>query len=92
VRDSFFFKADWHGAFVTVIESETPSLVGQCGLVLVERKNTFLIVNKRSELKLLSKGGSVFAMKVNGMLVKLYGNSIRVRASERSVQKFRQKH
>lgn len=77
---------------MTVIESETPSLVGQCGIVLVERKNTFLIVNKRSELKLLSKGGSVFALKVNGMVVKLLGNTLRVRASERSVHKFRQKH
>ncbi len=60
--------------------------------MLVERKNTFLIVNKKSELKLLSKGGSVFALKVNDMVVKLYGNAVRFRASERSVQKFRQKH
>jgi RNase P/RNase MRP subunit p29 len=74
------------------VESETPSLVGHCGIVLVERKNTFLIVNKNSELKLLSKGGTVFALKVNGMVVKLFGTAIRVRSSERSVQKFRQKH
>ncbi len=85
-------KADWHGAFVTVVSSETPSLIGHCGIVLVERKNTFLIVNKKSELLLLVKRGSVFAMQINGLIVKLFGDALRVRSAERSVQKFRQKH
>jgi ribonuclease P protein subunit POP4 len=84
-------KADWHGAFITVLQSETPSLVGHAGIVLVERKNTFLIVNKKSQLLLLSKAGTVFAMRLNNMTLKLYGDNLRVRSSERSVQKFRRK-
>ncbi len=84
-------KADWHGAFISVLESATPSQVGHAGIVLVERKNTFLIVTKKSELLLLSKAGTVFAMRLANMVLKLHGDAVRVRASERSVQKFRRR-
>ena len=84
-------KADWHGAFITVLQSDTPSQVGHSGLVLVERKNTFLIVNKKSELLLLSKSGTVFSMRLSNMVLKLHGDAVRVRASERSVHKFRRR-
>jgi RNase P/RNase MRP subunit p29 len=84
-------KADWHGAFVTVLQSATPSQVGHAGIVLVERRNTFLIVTKKSELLLLSKAGTLFAMRLNNMVLKLNGDGVRVRSSERAVHKFRRR-
>ena len=84
-------KADYHGAFVTVQECGTPSMVGVCGIVLLERRNTFLIITKHSELKKVPKVGTVFVFQVAGLVVRLHGSQLRFRASERSVHKFRLK-
>ena len=44
-------KADYHGSIITVTRAKCPSLVGACGIVLQETKNTLKIITKDDRLK-----------------------------------------
>lgn len=82
-------KSDFHGAFISVIESQSPSHLGLSGIVVMERKNVFVVITKKSRVVTIPKNGSVFQMKVSGLMVKLYGSRICFKASERMVKKFK---
>jgi len=57
-------KADFHGSIVTVRRSKNAALVGLEGIVVQETENTFKIVTRKDELKVLPKQGSVFVFAV----------------------------
>lgn len=82
-------KADFHGAFLSVVEAINPSLVGHSGIVVMERKNSFLIVTKKNRMVAIPKKGSVFVTKVCGAVMHLYGTALRFRGTDRAVHKFK---
>ncbi|XP_002736301.1 ribonuclease P protein subunit p29-like [Saccoglossus kowalevskii] len=84
-------KADYHGCIIKVTKSKCPSYVGTTGIVVQETKNVFKIITKDDILKTIPKVNTVFCVEVQSLLVTLYGNHLRRRASERSVKKFKSK-
>ncbi|GBE82326.1 RNase P/MRP, p29 subunit [Sparassis crispa] len=57
-------KADFHGSLVTVRQSKNPCLVGLSGIVVHETENTFKVVTKNDQLKLIPKQNTIFAFAV----------------------------
>lgn len=82
-------KADFHGAYIRVTQSRSPTHVGLTGIILMEFRNSFRVITKTSRLLLIPKAGSVFVMRTCGFIVTLYGSQLLVRSSERSVGKFK---
>ncbi|KAI0374793.1 RNase P/MRP p29 subunit [Pilatotrama ljubarskyi] len=57
-------KADFHGAVVTVRRSKNPCLVGISGIVVHETENSFKVITRKDQLKLIPKQNSVFVFAV----------------------------
>ncbi|TBU32399.1 RNase P/MRP, p29 subunit [Dichomitus squalens] len=57
-------KADFHGAIVTVRQSRNPCLVGLSGIVVHETENSFKVITRKDEQKLLPKQNSIFVFAV----------------------------
>jgi len=57
-------KADFHGSILTVRRSKNPSLVGCCGILIHETENTFKLVTRADQLKVIPKQNSVFAFSI----------------------------
>ncbi|KAJ3826898.1 RNase P/MRP, p29 subunit [Lentinula raphanica] len=57
-------KADYSGSFLSVQMSKNPSLVGIQGIVLHESENTFNIITKNNETKVLPKQNTIFTLCV----------------------------
>jgi RNase P/RNase MRP subunit p29 len=58
-------KADLHGALIKVCESVNINNVGIEGINLLETKRTFCLLNKKNEIKIILKKGSVFALDIS---------------------------
>eukprot|EP00050_Salpingoeca_kvevrii_P018450 m.74442 g.74442 ORF g.74442 m.74442 type:complete len:248 (+) comp8053_c0_seq2:2521-3264(+) len=84
-------KADYHGAFLTVIRSKQPSFVGRSGIVVHETSQTFQVITPDNVTLTLPKPNSVFSFSVCGLTCTLYGNHIRYKGTERTVRKFKSK-
>ncbi|XP_072014169.1 ribonuclease P protein subunit p29-like [Amphiura filiformis] len=84
-------KADLHGSILTVTKSKCPSYVGTSGIMLQETRNVFKIITKENRLKTIPKANSIFTLSLDGLAITIYGNHFRLRASERSVKKFKLK-
>lgn len=85
-------RADWHGAVIQVIKSQSPGLVGLTGIVLQETTNTFKIITAENKYKTLPKAHTVFTMKVgDNTVATLYGNHILYKPADRSIRKFKAK-
>ncbi|XP_014788430.1 ribonuclease P protein subunit p29 [Octopus bimaculoides] len=84
-------KADYHGCYLTVSKSKCPSYVGTTGIVLMETKNIFKIITKDDKFKCIPKKNSVFCFSLDAYCFTLYGNHMKVKASERSHRKFKTK-
>lgn len=66
--DSIFakmVKADLHGSQITVCESVNKNNIGVEGINLLETKRTFCLLNKKNEIKIILKKGSVFAIDIS---------------------------
>jgi len=57
-------SADFHGAKITCVRSRCAGRVGVEGIVVRDTKFTFVIVNKRNEIKTVPKEGAVFRFEV----------------------------
>lgn len=88
-------RMDFHGAFVKVTKATCPAHLGIEGLVLMETKNTLQLLGKDDVLRTVPKNGSSFSLRLgtkNGQtLVTIAGSSIRSRASERAVKKWKRR-
>ncbi|GAB1599254.1 ribonuclease P protein subunit p29-like [Argonauta hians] len=84
-------KADYHGCYLTVSKSKCPSYVGTSGIVIMESKNIFKIITKDDKLKRVPKKNSIFSFSLEGYCFTLYGNHMKVKSSERSHRKFKNK-
>ena len=57
-------QIDYHGAILAVKRSNCKTLIGLNGIVLQDKKNTFLILNKDNELKIVPKANSLFEFEL----------------------------
>lgn len=58
-------KADLHGANIIVCESNNKNNIGLEGINLLETKRTFCLLDKKNEIKIILKKGSVFAIDIS---------------------------
>jgi len=84
-------RADFHGAFVKVVRAPNPKLIGMEGYILMETRNTFQLVTKRSKRKIVPKSGSYFTFCVDDLLFTLDGSTMCLKPSERAVKKWKNK-
>ncbi|PVG04300.1 RNase P/MRP, p29 subunit [Serendipita vermifera] len=97
-------KADFHGCIVKVKESKNASRIGCEGIVVHETSNTFKVVTRKNQLKVLPKQGAIFLLSIPlyapsphsqesdpRIELDLYGNQFRFRAAERAGKKFKAK-
>ncbi|KAL5037133.1 hypothetical protein BDV3_006672 [Batrachochytrium dendrobatidis] len=84
-------KADFHGAFLTVVKSKCPSNIGISGIVIKDTENMFHLISRKNTLKAIPKQGNVFTFGVGNSLITLYGNQFRTRPADRASKKFKAK-
>lgn len=84
-------RADLHGAFVKVVKAPNPKLIGMEGYVVMETRNTFQLVTKRSKRKIVPKSGTYFSFCVDEILFTVDGSTMCMKPSERAVKKWKNK-
>ncbi|KAJ1342588.1 hypothetical protein BSLG_002905 [Batrachochytrium salamandrivorans] len=84
-------KADFHGAFLTVVKTKCPSNVGISGIVIKDTENMFHMITRQNKLKVIPKQGNVFTFCVGNALLTLYGNQFCTRPADRASKKFKAK-
>ena len=57
-------KADYHGALIKVALAVNQSLVGLTGIVVREKKKSFILITKKDEIKLICKRGTAIDIKL----------------------------
>ncbi|KAI8051106.1 Rof/RNase P-like protein [Syncephalis plumigaleata] len=82
-------KADLHGSVMKVVRSRCPSYVGTTGIMIMETKNLFRIIDQRNRLISVPKANSVFALSINQHEYIIYGSQFCYRAADRAVKKFK---
>ncbi|CAG0894701.1 unnamed protein product [Darwinula stevensoni] len=82
-------RADYHGCLLKVTASRCPSLIGICGIVVKETRNSFLIMERSNTIKTLLKDGSHFGFLLDGYFFTLYGTALLMRPADRSTRKFK---
>ena len=106
--DGILFKllrADMHGSYMIVDYSENYNTIGMKGIVILETKNTFMIITQDSVVKTIMKKGTIFKIPLfdclllgeNSVSIKkedlkfiyLNGNGFLYKATERTKAKFR---
>ncbi|XP_055350524.1 ribonuclease P protein subunit p29-like [Paramacrobiotus metropolitanus] len=80
-------KADYHGAMLKVVESNNPSLVGVEGIVTRETRNTFHLITRADQLKIIPKSVCTFEYAVGNVRVKIYGVNFCSRPADRIKRK-----
>ncbi len=58
-------KADLHGAKIMICDSLNKNNIGIEGINLLETKRTFSLLDKKNEIKIILKKGSVFAIDIS---------------------------
>lgn len=98
-----FLKCELTGAYLKIIESTNKLSIGIEGFIVLEKKNSFLIITKNNKLTLLLKKGNLFCfpfsidgnfeyLKNNSNLFlnfSVYGDNFLFKAVERSKLKFK---
>lgn len=82
-------KADYHGAYVRVLRSCCPSVVGIEGIIVMDTRNTFKILGKDNIARTIPKESSLFQVKFDKYELTLYGKYLCTRPSERSTKKIK---
>jgi len=82
-------RVDLHGAFIEVVQSNCPDLIGLKGIVIKETKNTFALVTKSNVTKTVPKSESEFRVEIRRGCITLAGNSFLTRPAERATKKIK---
>jgi len=77
-------KADFQGSIMGVEKSKNPLLLGLEGICVQETKDTFKVVTKDNEFKVLPKQNTVFYFHFDTRKILLFGNRLRQRQSSRA--------
>lgn len=80
------YKADFHGATITVKDSKCADLIGKSGICIMETKNTFKILSEDNIVRTVPKTSSVFAFHLDDFDFMIFGKHIARKPAERSVR------
>ena len=80
------YNNTWIGSTMNIVESTDPTLVGRTGLVLDETKNTLVMLEKDSTLR-IGKAGITFSLDNSNVVVQ--GALVGQRPEDRTNRKYR---
>ena len=84
-------KSDFHGSIIKILSSTCKSYEGLSGIVIQESMRTFKIVTKYDKIITILKQNCILLMEVLGKHVKMYGQHLCYRPSDRLKIKFKMK-
>jgi len=84
-------RADLHGCNLKVTKAKNSCLVGLQGIVVMETRHTFQIIDKKSVVKNIPKDGTSFTFSLNGHVITIQGSSFIMKPSDRAVKKWKKK-
>ena len=84
-------RADLHGCYFKVSKALNSCLVGHQGIVVMETRNSFQIINKKNSVKTIPKHGSSFTFVLDGVVITLNGSSLCMKPTDRAVKKWKKK-
>lgn len=84
-------RADMHGCLVKVTRAINSCLIGIQGIIIMETRNTFRIINKQNEVKEVPKKSTSFTFALDKIVVTFSGSSFIMKPSERAVKKWKRK-
>lgn len=84
-------RADLHGSMMKITRALNPCLVGIQGIVVMETKNSFQMIDKQSVLRIIPKLGTSFTLAVHGLVITLSGSSLIMKPSDRAVKKWKRR-
>merc|ERR1712049_54925 len=76
---------------IKVTKAKNSCLVGLQGIVVMETRHTFQIIDKKSVVKNILKEGTSFTFALNGHLITIQGSSFMMKPSDRAVKKWKKK-
>lgn len=101
---SKLLRADYHGAYLIVYNSRNSNNIGIKGIVILETKNSFLIITIKNEIKTIIKDGAIFKIplfdclllneeevinKDESLYIYINGSGFLYKATERTKAKFK---
>ena len=66
-------------------------LTGIQGIVVMETRHTFQIIDKKNVLRNVPKSGTCFTFVIDGLLITISGSSFVMKPHERAVRKWKRK-
>jgi len=84
-------RADLHGAFIKIVRSTNKKMVGLEGYLVMETRNTFQVVTRKSVRKVIPKSGVYFTFSVDQLLFTIDGSTMCMKPSDRAVKKWKNK-
>ncbi|XP_014273622.1 ribonuclease P protein subunit p29 [Halyomorpha halys] len=81
------WKADYHGAYITIVKSTCPSLVGIEGILVFETKNVLKILGKDNITRSVPKASCEFKITIGDYQVKFLGKHFMIKPTDRAVKK-----
>lgn len=84
-------RADMHGCLMKVTRALNSCLIGIQGIVVMETRHTFQIIDKKSVLRNVPKSGTCFTFVIDGLLITISGSSFVMKPHERAVRKWKRK-
>jgi ribonuclease P protein subunit POP4 len=82
---------DYHGALIEVIKSSNKSLIGTRGIVVHERKNTFVLITNQNTFKIIPKTNNLFQIEILNVKFVLIGSNMCTKPELRSTKATRPK-
>ena len=80
------YNRTWIGSMMNIVESNDPTLIGRTGLVLDETKNTLVMLEKDSQIR-IGKAGIKFTLDNSDVVVQ--GALVGQRPEDRTNRKYR---
>ncbi|CAD8092277.1 unnamed protein product [Paramecium primaurelia] len=76
-------KADFHGALIQIVYSKCKTYEGQEGIIVREKKKSFIIIKENDQLSVIEKENTIFLMPVGNKTYRLHGCHLIIKPSER---------
>ena len=80
------YNSTWIGSMMNIVESNDPTLVGRTGLVMDETKNTLVMLEKDSQIR-IGKASIKFTLDNSDVVVQ--GALVGQRPEDRTNRKYR---
>lgn len=80
-------KADFHGSLMKIVNSTNSTLIGLEGIVVRETKNTFHLITREDQLKVVPKAVCTFMCSIRKVQIKIFGVNFCARPADRIKKK-----